>query len=61
MGFLGSLAALGSNIVGGEIEEITNVIHDGRLQALNRMIHEAEQSGGVGITGAREHPVFSLS
>ncbi len=52
MGFLGSLSALGSNIVGGEIEEITNVIHDGRLQALNRMIHEAEQSGGVGITGA---------
>ena len=52
MGFLGSLSALGGNIVGGEIEEITNVIHDGRLQALNRMIHEAEQSGGIGITGA---------
>ena len=52
MGFLGSLSALGSNIVGGEVAEITNVIHEGRLQALNRMMHEAQQRGGVGITGA---------
>ncbi len=52
MGFLGSLSAIGKNIVGGEVEAITNVIHEGRLQALNRMMHEAQQRGGIGITGA---------
>ncbi len=52
MGFLGSLSAIGANIVGGEVEEITQVIHDGRLQALDRMINEAKERGGVGITGA---------
>ena len=52
MGFLGSLSAIGGNIVGGEVEEITQVIHDGRHQALERMIHEAKERGGIGITGA---------
>lgn len=51
MGFLGSLSAFGKNIVGGEIEEITQIIHEGRGQALDRMIREAQQWGGAGITG----------
>ncbi len=51
MGVLGSLAAAGRNILGGEVTQITQIIHDGRLEALNRMVKEAEQRGGVGITG----------
>ena len=51
MGFLGSLAAAGRGFLGGEIQQITSIIHDGRLVAYNRMLKEAEQRGGIGITG----------
>lgn len=51
MGFLGSLTAVGRNLIGGEVTEVTQIIHDGRLEAYNRMVREAEQRGGIGITG----------
>lgn len=51
MGFLGSLTAFGKNIFGGEVDEITQVIHEGREQALERMTREAQHWGGAGITG----------
>jgi uncharacterized protein YbjQ (UPF0145 family) len=51
MGFMGSLAAAGKGLVGGEIEQITSIIHEGRLEAYNRMVKEAQEHGGMGITG----------
>src|SRR5438552_2834523 len=51
MGFLGSLAAAGRNFLGGEVSQITQIIHEGRLEAYSRMVNEAEARGGVGITG----------
>jgi uncharacterized protein YbjQ (UPF0145 family) len=42
-----SLSTLG----GGEVSEITNLVHEGRLRAFNRMMAEAKQYGGVGLTG----------
>ena len=51
MGFLGSLGAVGRGFLGGEVSQVTQVIHEGRLQAYRRMVHEAEQRGGIGITG----------
>ncbi len=51
MGFLGSLAAAGKGFIGGEIQQITSIIHEGRLIAYQRMVHEAQQRGGIGITG----------
>ncbi len=51
MGFLGSLAAAGRNLLGGEVSQITNIIHEGRIEAYNRMVNEAESRGGAGITG----------
>ena len=51
MGFLGSLGAVGRGFLGGEVNQVTEVIHEGRLQAYRRMVAEAEQRGGVGITG----------
>ena len=51
MGFLGSLGSIGRGLLGGEVPQITSVIHDGRIQAYTRMITEAEQRGGVGVTG----------
>jgi uncharacterized protein YbjQ (UPF0145 family) len=51
MGFLGSLAAAGRNLLGGEVLQITSIIHEGRLEAYDRMVKEAESHGGFGITG----------
>jgi uncharacterized protein YbjQ (UPF0145 family) len=50
LGFLGSLGAGLQNIAGGEVTQVTRVIHEGRLEAYGRMIAEAQQHGGHGIT-----------
>jgi uncharacterized protein YbjQ (UPF0145 family) len=51
MGFFGTLGAGLQTIVGGEVTPATQVIHDGREQALARMVREAEHHKGIGITG----------
>lgn len=51
MGLIGGIGASLRSIVGGEVEQVTSVIHDGRAQALDRMNEEAEEHGGYGITG----------
>jgi len=51
MGFLGSLGAGLRNIMGGEVTQVTQIIHEGRQQAFQRMVHEAEGHGGAGISG----------
>jgi uncharacterized protein YbjQ (UPF0145 family) len=54
MGFLGSLGAAASNILGGEVPQVTQAIHEGRAAALTRMTQEAIQfraSGVAGVTG----------
>jgi uncharacterized protein YbjQ (UPF0145 family) len=51
LGIGGSLMALASQLVGGEIENITRQISDGRHQAISRMEQEARQSSANGISG----------
>jgi len=51
LGFLGSIGAGLRNIMGGEVTQITDIIHEGRAQAFARMVKEAESQGGVGISG----------
>ena len=51
MGFLGGIGASFRGVVGGEVTQVTNVIHEGRQQSYDRMLKEAEQHGGLGITG----------
>lgn len=51
MGVIGGIGASLRRMVGGEVAQITSVIHDGRAQALERMMDEAEERGGYGITG----------
>ena len=51
MGFAGALGAIGRGLMGGEVTEITNIIHEGRIEAVDRMAREAQAHGGVGITG----------
>ena len=40
-----------STLGGGEVNEITNLVHEGRIRAFNRMMEEARKYGGVGLTG----------
>jgi len=40
-----------STLGGGEVEEITRLVHDGRMHAYDRMMEEARRYGGVGLTG----------
>jgi uncharacterized protein YbjQ (UPF0145 family) len=58
---LGVLNSIGSGIqtlIGGEITPITNLIHEGRQRAYARMVKEATQHGGVGITGVSNELIF---
>jgi uncharacterized protein YbjQ (UPF0145 family) len=50
LGFLGSLGAGLRSMAGGEVTQVTSVIHEGRLQAYSRMVEEANQHRGHGIT-----------
>src|SRR6185437_9706195 len=52
LGFFGSLGSGIRTLAGGEVGQVTSIIHDGRQRAYERMVHEAQQRGGVGITGA---------
>jgi uncharacterized protein YbjQ (UPF0145 family) len=53
MGFLGSLGSGVRGVVGGEIAQITEIIHEGRASAYERMVAEVKQGsahGAVGVT-----------
>jgi uncharacterized protein YbjQ (UPF0145 family) len=51
LGLVGGIASGLKAAFGGEVTQITSVIHEGRQNSLARMIDEARQRGGVGITG----------
>ena len=41
------------NIIGGEIEEYTEMLRDARLEAINRMINEAKELGADAVLNVR--------
>ena len=51
MGFLGSVRSSFRGIVGGEIPDVTQMIHDGREAAFRRMQAEAAREGVQGVVG----------
>jgi uncharacterized protein YbjQ (UPF0145 family) len=51
MGFLGGLSAGFGAVMGGEVSEVTAMIHEGREAALERMIGEAKREGVHGVVG----------
>jgi len=51
LGVLRGIGAGLSNLAGGEIEEITKLVHDGRKNAYDRMMEEARRYNGVGLAG----------
>lgn len=53
MGFIGGLTSGVRGVIGGEIPEITNIIHEGRQNAYDRMVAEVKEGaahGAVGVT-----------
>lgn len=51
LGFVGSVGSGLRTLAGGEVTQVTSVIHEGRQNALDRMVKEAMNHGGMGITG----------
>lgn len=51
LGVIKGIGAGLSNLAGGEITEITKIVHDGRKNAYNRMMEEANRYGGIGLAG----------
>ncbi len=58
---LGLISSIGSGLktlMGGEVRQITKIIHEGRQRAYARMLAEAKHHGGVGITGVSNELIF---
>ena len=51
VGVMGGLASGVNMLAGGEVDQITSIIHDGRQNSYQRMVNEAQRHGGVGISG----------
>ena len=51
MGFIGSISSAARTLVGGEVTQVTQVIHDGRQAAIERLLKEQQQRGGQAVTG----------
>lgn len=51
LGIIGGITSNLRTMLGGEIPELTSLIHEGRAMAYQRMVHEAQKRGGVGISG----------
>jgi uncharacterized protein YbjQ (UPF0145 family) len=51
MGLLGGLRSSFKGIIGGEVPAVTQVIHDGREAAFERLVAEAKQLGVSGVVG----------
>jgi uncharacterized protein YbjQ (UPF0145 family) len=51
LGFLGGLGAGLKGIMGGEVQQVTEIIREGRLQSHARIMQEAKDFGAHGVTG----------
>lgn len=51
MGVLGSLGSGFRGVIGGEIPQITEIIHEGRSSAYDRMVAEVKQGSAHGAVG----------
>ena len=58
MGFLGGIASGFKGFIGGEINQYTDMIAEGRRLSIERMEKERADRGGVGITGVTSELVI---
>jgi uncharacterized protein YbjQ (UPF0145 family) len=58
LGLVGTISSGLKTLFGGEVHEVTRIIHEGRQRAYARMVAEAKRHGGVGITGVSNELVL---
>lgn len=58
LGMVGSISSGFRAVMGGEIHQVTSLIEEGRETAYKRMLQEAEDRKGVGVTGITSELVF---
>ncbi len=51
VGLLGGIASGLRTLAGGEVTQVTSIVHEGRHKSYERMAAEAMKHGGIGITG----------
>jgi uncharacterized protein YbjQ (UPF0145 family) len=51
LGLIGGIGSGLKTLAGGEVQQVTQIIHEGREKSFERMMNEASQRGGTGITG----------
>jgi uncharacterized protein YbjQ (UPF0145 family) len=51
VGLIGGIGSGLKTLMGGEVEQITSIVHEGRQNSFQRMQDEASRHGGIGITG----------
>ncbi len=51
LGIMKGIGAGLSTLGGGEIEEVTHLVNEGRRRSFDRMMEEATRYGGIGVTG----------
>lgn len=59
LGVMSSLTSAARTVAGGEIHEYTKWISDGRSTAVDKLIKEVKQRGGLGVTGMTTELVTS--
>jgi len=58
LGVIGSVTSGLKTLVGGEVHQVTKLIHEGRQRAYARMLAEAKHHGGLGVTGVSNELIF---
>ncbi|MDO9181552.1 MAG: heavy metal-binding domain-containing protein, partial [Bacteriovorax sp.] len=51
LGLSRGIGASLSNLGGGEVVEITQLVYSGRQKAIDRLLEEAKEAGGIGLAG----------
>ena len=58
LGFISSMSSSLNTLLGGEVETVTRLIHDGRQRSYERMMEEVKTHDGVGVTSITSDLVF---
>jgi uncharacterized protein YbjQ (UPF0145 family) len=58
LGLANSIGSGLKTLIGGEVSQVTKIIHEGRERAYARMYAEAKHHGGFGITGVTNELIF---
>ena len=61
LGLASQIGSLAKTVAGGEIHQYTEWINNGRLTAVDRLLKEATQRGGVGVTGVTSELITNTS